>query len=184
MMRRASFDEIGGYRGACEFWEDLDLYHRLGRRGRTLVLPDALYSVRFHAGSTRLVHEEERVERAVSLMLRCMRRFRESSNYESVLSETTATREHPGRNGSRPYVRYSLAASRFWSGETPGLWERLTLRDLAAPTPANMAILAFALWGAVHHQSLRTVVRSLVRARDWVAGRSLDPQRPFEWRFR
>ena len=34
MFRRSAFDKVGGYRRACEFWEDLDLSLRMARHGR------------------------------------------------------------------------------------------------------------------------------------------------------
>ena len=49
MMRRASFDLAGGYRAEAEYWEDLDLYWRLLRAGRILVIPQALASYRYSA---------------------------------------------------------------------------------------------------------------------------------------
>ena len=161
VVPRALFLEVGGYREECAFWEDLDLYHRLARRGRVLVIPEALYRSRFHAGSTRLVHEEAQVERAISNMFRCMRRVRETGTYNPA--------PHASQNGHlgipRPYVLYSLAASRFWAGAPPGLWERLSVRDLVPPTPGVIAIFAFALWGRCHHPSLRVAMRALVRGR-------------------
>ena len=52
MFRRAEFLALGGYRLDIEVGEDLDLCRRLSRRGRVVVLVDALYQYRFHAGST------------------------------------------------------------------------------------------------------------------------------------
>jgi glycosyltransferase involved in cell wall biosynthesis len=181
MFSRRLFEDIGGYREACVFWEDLDLYHRLGQRGRILVLPEALCSVRFHVGSTRLAHEEARVELALTLTLRCMARFRQTGEYETELKNDGAT---SGINVSRARVLYSLAASRFWAGMAPGLWERLSMRDLVSWDPEVLWVFLFAIWGARDHRSLRWTMRGMVRARDALARLWMHPERPYEWRFR
>ena len=89
MFRRRAFDEIGGYRQACEFWEDLDFFLRLSTTGRVFVLPDVLYAYRFHGNSSRLTSEAdaERVEDAIGLMYRCMADRRAGRDYGPRLAE-------------------------------------------------------------------------------------------------
>src|SRR3989304_2772925 len=36
MFRRGAFEAAGGYRQACTYWEDRDLFIRLGQQGRLL----------------------------------------------------------------------------------------------------------------------------------------------------
>ncbi len=51
MVRRETINAIGGYREQYQFAEDLDLFLRLGERGRLANLPDMLLDYRQHGGS-------------------------------------------------------------------------------------------------------------------------------------
>src|SRR5215210_1130681 len=53
MYRRQVFESAGGYRKACEFWEDHDLILRMAAITRVMVLPHAIYQVRQSSTSTR-----------------------------------------------------------------------------------------------------------------------------------
>lgn len=67
MFKRSAFDEVGGYRSACDGWEDLDLFERLSATGEVFVLPDALYVYRYHgATSTRRMAFEQVEEPGVA----------------------------------------------------------------------------------------------------------------------
>lgn len=48
MFRREIFDRVGGYREGTEGFEDQDLYRRITKHGKLLVLTELLYSYRFH----------------------------------------------------------------------------------------------------------------------------------------
>ena len=67
MYRRAAFNEAGGYLPGTEYFEDLDLYRRLARLGRILVINRPLLQLRF-AGQNARLHDDRlevlrRVER-------------------------------------------------------------------------------------------------------------------------
>jgi glycosyltransferase involved in cell wall biosynthesis len=182
MFPRRLFEAIGGYRPECVFWEDLDLYYRLGQRGRILVVPEALCSVRFHRGSTRLVNRERELEQALRYEMQCLDRFRATGRYgDAVTGPAPPSAAAPGP--SRAEVLYSTAASRFWAGDPPGLWERLSPGDFAPLTRGGAGVFVFAVWGAWHHRSLRLAMQTLVRGRDLLARLWLDPRQPYEWRF-
>jgi glycosyltransferase involved in cell wall biosynthesis len=44
LMRRAAFENVGGYRSCFYYAQDGDLWLRLSRQGRFLILPEVLYS--------------------------------------------------------------------------------------------------------------------------------------------
>ena len=48
MYRRAAFDSAGGYGAGTEGFEDQDLYRRMAREGKLLVLTDPPHRYRFH----------------------------------------------------------------------------------------------------------------------------------------
>ena len=79
MYRRQVFESAGGYRKACEFWEDHDLILRMAAISKVMVLPHAIYQVRQSSTSTRFASDQERVERALDVMYRCARAARAAS---------------------------------------------------------------------------------------------------------
>lgn len=75
MYRRSAFDLAGGYRIECNFWEDQDLYLRIARIGKVVVIPLTPFDYRYNYTSTRLVSDREQVETATDLCLRCLDAF-------------------------------------------------------------------------------------------------------------
>ncbi len=75
MFRRDIFDRIGGYREQCVFWEDQDLFLRVARETRILTIGRPLRQHRHSQISTILAQGQDRVERAVDLMYRCLERL-------------------------------------------------------------------------------------------------------------
>ena len=62
MFRRSIFEKVGGYREACEYWEDQDLVVRMASAAEVLVIPLPLYQVRQWASTTRSSADPTRVE--------------------------------------------------------------------------------------------------------------------------
>ena len=89
MFRRAAFDAVGGYRESCAFWEDVDLYLRMSRRGRIAVLADVLLRIRHARTSTRL-RQQERVEEAYDRMFRCVSEWERENGYDALLGGRSA----------------------------------------------------------------------------------------------
>lgn len=177
MFRQAAFERVGGYRRECDFWEDLDLFLRLSRVGRILVLPDALYEYRLTAGSVRLTSERDRVEDAVDLMYRCVEEFQRSGCYERVLAgrNIVATRK------LRPETFAALGANMLWTGSRPGTWLRVLRRAELDWTLASLVALVWAVWSQISPSTLRSCLKTLVQARDWVVRRRFVDGRSYEW---
>ena len=95
MMRRRAFEAVGGYRGACDYWEDIDLYLRMARVGRILVIPEPLFSYRLSATSVRLVSASDTVLEAYDRMYDCLDHHRERRTYDALLSGRNAGRLSP-----------------------------------------------------------------------------------------
>jgi len=181
LFRRAAFDCAGGYRAACEYWEDMDLYLRMARTGRVLVLPDALYFYRFADTSTRLTSAEVRVERAVDLMLRCRERYLRGEDYEPVLAGAGA--DQPTRR-LHPMVFLSIGGGRIWSGSSPRMLGRMW-RRAAFPRDRESAIAwLIILWASLSPKSLRLLLRKRLATRNRrIRGRYVDGT-PYDWRSR
>jgi glycosyltransferase involved in cell wall biosynthesis len=164
-LRRRAFDQVGGYREECEGWEDLDLLHRLSRLGRVLVIPDALYSARFHSGS---VHSRMPVQRFLQV---------------ATAKDRVVSQRFPGRARSvddcAADVLYEREASVLWSGERPALLRQLADRRLRS----RASLLAWAAWARVSPRSLRAVLRLIIAGRDRVAGLRLPSREWVEWRY-
>ena len=108
MYRREVFEEVGGYRKQCEFWEDHDLIIRMGAVSTIMIIPHAIYQVRQSPASTRFASEQRRVERALDLMYRCRERLEQHRTYDDVLGA-------PARADARldPRVFISVGQRRF-----------------------------------------------------------------------
>ena len=105
MFRREAFEAAGGYRTAADFWEDLDLYRRMGSLGDLIVLPSALYRHRSSPLSTRLTSSRPVVESAIDRM------------YRRAAGEGPRPR---GVRGLKPEVWLSLGSTLLWAGRRPG----------------------------------------------------------------
>jgi glycosyltransferase involved in cell wall biosynthesis len=180
MFRRVLFEQLGGYREACQPWDDLDLFWRMADRGRVVVLPDALYRYRYHVSSTTLAYWEEIAGRAAHLRDRCLAERRAGRDYTRLLRPAggdDAPREATAR------VLHSLGALRLWSGRHPGVLGALLRSHSIRSSPSSLRILLWAAWGSVSPGSLRLVMRGLVRARDRAASIRVKNGTPREWRF-
>lgn len=175
MFRRALFHELGGYRETTWLWEDADLCYRMARRGRVMVVPEALYFYRIHPGSTTLQHTQTAV--AVARML-------------DTVPETT--RNGHLRGGDEAGIGtgvcesaatlYYVGASRLWAGLTPPFVGSLRELRWLPPSTAALKVLALATWGRWSPSSLRTVLRCCIRLRDAAAGLWLAKGAAVEWR--
>jgi glycosyltransferase involved in cell wall biosynthesis len=180
MFRRESFDEVGGYREACVFWEDFDLYLRMADRGRIVVLPDTLYRYRFHPGSTTQAEAYERLEHAINLMYHCMAERRAGRDYTALLHGSDEI--HTGQSRA-PRTFFSLGSPRLWSGHRPAMLGPLLTRGSLGLNRATLQTFIWAAWGSLSPASLRYFLRGLVRVRDSAASRFIKDGRPYEWRF-
>ncbi len=164
MFRRYVFERAGGYRLEANFWEDADLYPRMARLGRLLVLPDALYLHRSSPISTRLTSPPEVVEAAIDRMYRHM---------GGIASRAQTA---PDAKVS-PKVFRSLGSTRLWSGRSPAVLGGLLRRGAIGWNRQTAAILFWVLWGSASPRSLRLCMKALIVTRDyWVRKHVVDGQ--------
>jgi hypothetical protein len=180
LFRRDSFDQAGGYRAECDFWEDLDLCLRMASVGRVLISTEPLYQYRFSDTSTRLTSARARVEQAVDLMFDCRARYLEGEDYSPLLA-ASHFRRADGR--TNPNTLLSLAFTTLWSGLRPQTLGPLLSRGRLGFDRPTAQALVWALWAETSPRSLRFVMRRLLhrrngRAREWLDGAGVCEWRP------
>ena len=179
MMRRANFDLAGGYRAETDYWEDLDLYWRLIRTGRILVVPDALASYRYSAVSDRSRVVAAEVENALEIMYGAAALHWEGRNVDALIRDRKVPAE-PAR--IRPKIFIARCWTDIWSGQRPQVMRRLLSRGDLGFDSTSLAALAFVGCATLTPRGAALIVRSLMHARNLVARRAIG-DRPFvEWR--
>jgi GT2 family glycosyltransferase len=192
MFRRAAFDAVGGYREECAAWEDQDLFLRLARRGRVLILPDALYYYRYHDSSATIGATLEGRARIFAQRQRCLAEYRAGRDYAGLLAGAAAAASNGSHAaasngyGARATAEalYEAGAMRLWAGQRPSILGAALGRGRLSLSPRALSTLVLGLWGGVSPSSLRTSMRSFIRARDLLAGRRMKDGSPREWRSR
>ena len=180
MFRRDAFDRAGGYRDACNFWEDLDLCVRMAALGRVLVTTEPLYRHRASQTSTRLTSTRRRVEESVDLMFACRKMHERGENYASLLGPEG--RAAPAK--LKPETFISLGSITLWSGLRPRtLIQLLKSADLRADM-GSIRALGWATWALTSPGSLRSWLRLRLRMKNKTARQELAGQRVCEWRLR
>jgi len=174
--RRELFERVGGYRAACEYWEDQDLYLRMARMGRIMVICEALYQVRHSPTSTRVASDQRRVELAVDLMYRSMSQLNASGSFEHVLGGG------PGVNSRiDPRVFISLGSLALWSGKKPHLFRRLLSRGRLRANAPSAAALVWTAWASLSPVTLRTFLKLLMRSRNRFVTTMTPEGDPIAW---
>lgn len=177
MFRRAAFEESGGYRPECDFWEDLDLYLRMAPLGRVLVIAEPLYQHRFSETSTRLTSRRAEVESAVHLMFQCRSAFEQGQDYTPLLKEARP----PEGSKLNPSTFLSIGFITLWSGLRPTTLSRILKRGRLRADKATAQALLWAFWASASPGTLRFVMRRLLRARSAKTRKDLQGQTVFEW---
>jgi hypothetical protein len=169
MFRRAAYERVGGYRKSGT-WEDLDLCQRLSDVGRVLVLPQALYGVRFHSTSrTSSLSRGAALDSALA-------RARERAARTGAASPT-------GGQDVAAEALFELAGMHLWAGDRPASLRPLLAAARREPARRRAALCAWVSWATVSPGSLRAALRTRARVRDFVARRWIDEEVPREWRF-
>lgn len=166
MFRRTVFEQAGGYRAECEFWEDQDLIVRMAGVADVLVIAAPLYQVREWTRNARAPAYPERIENAVDLAYRSLERVKQGRSYEDLLRE-------PQRSDRRvdPRVFMASGSRLLWAGERPRLFRRLLRRGrLGFDLPTAMA-LVWTGWASVSPSSLRAFLKLLLKAKNLRASR-------------
>jgi len=182
MFRRRTFDEVGGYRAACVFWEDRDLFIRMSHQARILVLPCAFYRLRCHPQSIRLNVPEREVRDAFHLMHRCLARYRAGQDYTPLLEDVAGGSAADGE--ADLYWLSSLGSLRLWAGDRPGILKHVTSLLGVGRIRSSLHVFGLATLGELSPVLYRYLSRGLYQLRDARAGTMIDDRRPVEWRFR
>jgi glycosyltransferase involved in cell wall biosynthesis len=179
MFRRAGFDQLGGYRTRTDYWEDLDLYWRLYRLGRILIIPEALACYRYSAASARERGQAEGLEQSLEKMYRSAELYRQHRDYEPLLS---------GSNGNlagvRIHPRIFVARSwmRVWSGQRAILFGPMLRRARFGFDVDSVLSFAFMAWASISPKSLRFVLQVTTRIRNRIALPIIGRAAFVEWR--
>ncbi|HET7231799.1 MAG TPA: glycosyltransferase family A protein [Longimicrobium sp.] len=161
LFRREVFERIGGYREACDYWEDNDLFLRFAAAGRVVILPDQLYRFRFQGCSTRAATSQQRMETAIGRMLECHDALDAGRSYQPLLE---APRKSAPGSRIAPRVLFSIGAPRLWAGNSPGILRRLvTHGDLRWNRQSAVALA----WAALATAAPR-LLRGCLAARAWL----------------
>jgi glycosyltransferase involved in cell wall biosynthesis len=176
MYRREVFEEVGGYRRQCEFWEDHDLIIRMGSVSTVMIVPHAVYQVRQSPVSTRFASEQHRVESALDLMYRCRDRLERHLAYDDLLDSAMAADAKID-----PRVFISIGSMALWSGGKPRLFRRLVSRGGLRFDFRTLSALVWTGWARAEPQSLRAFIRSLLLGRRLRASFNMNTTGPVAW---
>lgn len=176
MYRRKIFEQVGGYRRQCEFWEDHDLIIRMGAVSKIMIVPHAVYQVRQSPVSTRFASEQRRVEQAIDLMYRCRERLKQHRSYDDLL-EAPADFDAP----VDPRAFISIGSMRLWSGGRPHLFRQLLRRGDLSFDFRTLSALVWTAWASLEPYTLRAFLRSLLLVRRFRASFTLKMASPITW---
>lgn len=175
MFKRELFDQVGGYRSQCEYWEDQDLVLRMAAQTEIIVLPQSLYMHRQSTASTRVASNQQQVERAVDLMYRSMTRLEQNRPYDDLLDNG------PSSEKLDPRVFISLGSLVLWAGGKPHLLRRMLARAKLRLDAKTATSLVWASWASLSPATLRMFIRFLVRSRHSLTAVRGRPDRPVRW---
>lgn len=178
MIRRSAFDRVGGYRLACDYWEDCDLFDRLARIGTIRVAAEPLYSYRFSARSNRLHAVPSRLERQLALQLACRAALTVMGDYEAVLAAPDAATQSPPLR-----VFQQRASLLVWAGNRSNLlfewWRR---RGGGTREPHfDWAAFAYLALAAISPRALRWFLARQVAAGNRRAAAALRGRATVDW---
>jgi glycosyltransferase involved in cell wall biosynthesis len=176
MIRRDLFDSVGGYREGSDYWEDLDLVHRLSAAAPVLVLPEVLYRYRQSPSSSRVASDSSRVENAMDRRYRCLERLGQDRDYDDLLAEKAES----GDARVDPRVFVSLGTLAIWSQKRPSLVRRFLKRARLKPNLRTAFSAAWVLWARASPGSLRAAITLSSRLRN--ALRESPTGGAIEWR--
>ena len=178
MFRRAAFEAVGGYRQAADCWEDLDLYWRLSRRGRILVIPEILTRYRYSGISLRERAQVEGLEQSLERMYRSVALFQKGDDYDFLLTGTAS--------GGRVHPRIFVARSwmRVWSGKRSIVFGQMLRRARFGFDLPSAQSFAFVLWASVSPKSLRLVLQGVTHLRNRIVQARMGRPPFIEWQPR
>ena len=181
MFKRKSFVETGGYRETADGWEDLDLYLRLSRLGRVLVLSDPLYRYRYHLASMTTSTEDDRRARSILVRQKCIRAFRAGDDYTDILTDEESISSRQLAK-ARPMAEVVRAALQLWSGVRPDPRPRFVNALSAGPATAAKTAL-YGSVGRVAPRLLRRVLAVSISIRDRGVASRFPRRATVEWPY-
>jgi GT2 family glycosyltransferase len=178
MYRREVFEQVGGYRKECEYWEDQDLVVRIAAIAGVAVIPRSLYCVRQSRTSTRVVSSQEQLERAVDRVYRATDRLESGRPYDDIL-------DRPRDAGAKldPRVFIAVGSVRLWAGDRPRLLLRMLSRARLSLDARSATALIWTAWASWSPSSLRSFMMLLLRARNRRARGRISTLTPVRWRL-
>lgn len=180
MFRRDIFERIGGYRRECDYWEDLDLFLRLEKQGRVLILSDILLRYRISPTSSRHVSNEVMVARQLELCVRCGAAASEGADYETIIA---GHRQAPPLEQVSLMVVALVAFERLWRGQPRSIFNSWAWRHSSfARVPRRGRMLVFLAWLWLNPPSLRAFLKAKARVRSWRARHAVPEDGVHVWR--
>lgn len=176
MFRRAAFERAGGYRAACDYWEDQDLYWRMAETGQLLVLPQPHYRYRYNPGQARLAIDTQRLERAVDLFYRCLAAREAGDDYEEILAATS----EGSFAGVRPKTYRALASLQLMAGRRPALLRRMMQSGEFRLGRESLTALTWCTFAFLSPAGLRLALRAYAYGREARFGREGSSE-PVMW---
>lgn len=164
MIRKRAFDAAGGYREACAYWEDADLFHRLGGLGRMVVLLEPLYRYRSATTSNRLTSDRATISAQHALLDRCCAAARSDGDYEHLIDGSSG----PATPPDKLYLEdlQKRAALQVRAGHRSDAWREWMGIDRARRGPFSFPHFAFLVWSGLAPRSLRWVLGAMVSVRN------------------
>lgn len=112
LFRRSLYEDVGGYRAAFYFAQDIDLWIRLAERGRHVVMQDILYEASVTVGSLSSANRRHQFECA-RLIMECARARRSGESEAEFLAQASLVQ--PDRK--KGLNRLGRARSLYFIGE-------------------------------------------------------------------
>lgn len=176
MYRRKVFDEVGGYREECEYWEDQDLVVRIAKVSKVAIIPRPLYCVRQSTTSTRVMADQERLERSLDRAYQATDRLRRGITYDRAFESPTG---HSAKLDPRVFI--ALGSVQLWAGGKPRLFRRLLARAQLSPDLLTASALIWTAWASTSPSSLRAFLMFLLAARNRFASGTISTTHPLLW---
>lgn len=162
MYRREVFDAAGGYRAGTEYFEDRDLFERMGRRGTLLVINSPLIGLRFAAQNARL--RDDKIE----VLERINRQFGEPESGKRHLS---------------PMAFYAVGVLAIQAKQRPVLLGTM-LRNVHFRNPVRtIAIMGIIALAELSPKLTRALSLAVFYLRDLVPNRKLRDGGVYQWQF-
>jgi glycosyltransferase involved in cell wall biosynthesis len=111
MFPKEKYEQVGGYRAAFYFAQDLDLWIRMAEIGKHIAIPDIVYEASLTIGAISSRYRKQQVETA-RLILESTRLRRQGTNDDEVLQKAGRIRSR----GNRTIGRFERANALYFIG--------------------------------------------------------------------